>query len=60
MKAYLASLTVGFLIGLFYVLVRVKSPAPPLVALTGLLGMVAGESLAPHLGAGAAWLRRIF
>ena len=43
MKAYLLSFAVGLLVGLLYALVRVKSPAPPLVALVGLLGMVLGE-----------------
>lgn len=47
MKAYLASLTVGLGVGLLYALLKVKSPAPPLVALVGLLGMVAGEALLP-------------
>jgi XapX domain-containing protein len=40
MKAFLLSALVGFAVGLFYAAVRVKSPAPPLV---GLLGMVLGE-----------------
>ena len=47
MKAHTLSLLVGFGVGLLYSLLRVKSPAPPLVALTGLLGMVAGEGLIP-------------
>lgn len=33
---------------LYYVL-NVKSPAPPLVALVGLLGMVIGEQLLPFI-----------
>jgi XapX domain-containing protein len=45
MKAYLISLAVGVLVGLIYGLVRVKSPAPPTVALVGLFGMLAGEQL---------------
>ncbi len=44
MKAYLLSFLLGCAVGLFYAVCRVKSPAPPLVALTGLLGMVLAES----------------
>jgi XapX domain-containing protein len=32
-------------VGVLYGLIRVKSPAPPIVALLGLLGMVLGEQL---------------
>ena len=45
MKAYLISLAVGALVGVIYGLLRVKSPAPPTVALVGLFGMLAGEQL---------------
>jgi XapX domain-containing protein len=45
MKAYLISLAVGLLVGLIYGFLRVKSPAPPTVALVGLFGMLAGEQL---------------
>jgi XapX domain-containing protein len=45
MKAYLVSLAVGVLVGLIYGLLRVKSPAPPTIALMGLFGMLAGEQL---------------
>jgi XapX domain-containing protein len=34
---------VGLLVGVVYGVIRVKSPAPPIVALFGLLGMVLGE-----------------
>ena len=44
MKAYLLSFVLGSAVGLFYAVCRIKSPAPPLVALTGLLGMVLAES----------------
>jgi len=47
MKAYLLSFVVGSFVGLLYAAVRVKSPAPPLVALVGLLGMVLGEEAYP-------------
>jgi XapX domain-containing protein len=36
---------VGLGVGVLYGLIRVKSPAPPIVALLGLLGMVLGEQL---------------
>jgi XapX domain-containing protein len=45
MKAMFISFVVGLLVGIAYALLRVKSPAPPLVALVGLLGMVWGEQL---------------
>ena len=41
MKASLISFAVG--LGVIYGLIRVKSPAPPIIALLGLLGMVFGE-----------------
>ena len=49
MKMYLLSLAVGLLVGVLYYVLNVKSPAPPLVALVGLLGMVIGEQLLPLL-----------
>ncbi|MHC3469445.1 DUF1427 family protein [Streptomyces sp. 7R007] len=42
---YLKALLAGALVGVLYVVVRVKSPAPPPVALFGLLGMVLGQTL---------------
>jgi XapX domain-containing protein len=45
MKATLISFAVGLMVGAVYALLRVRSPAPPLVALAGLLGMVWGEQL---------------
>jgi XapX domain-containing protein len=45
MKAMLISFAVGLMVGAAYALLRVKSPAPPLVALAGLLGMVWGEQI---------------
>jgi XapX domain-containing protein len=44
---YLISLAAGFVVGLLYCLVRVQSPAPPLIALAGLLGIVLGEHTIP-------------
>jgi XapX domain-containing protein len=47
MKIYLISLGAGVLVGVIYSLLNVRSPAPPLVALIGLLGMLAGEQIIP-------------
>jgi XapX domain-containing protein len=44
---YLISLGAGLVVGLLYYLVRVQSPAPPLIALAGLLGIVIGERAIP-------------
>jgi XapX domain-containing protein len=43
MIGYLVSLLMGLAVGVAYGLVEVRSPAPPLIALVGLLGMVVGE-----------------
>ena len=45
MKVLFISFVVGLGVGVLYGLIRVKSPAPPIVALLGLLGMVLGEQL---------------
>ncbi len=45
MKIYLISLGAGLLVGVIYSLINVRSPAPPLVALVGLLGILAGEQI---------------
>lgn len=45
MKVLLISFGVGLFVGVLYGVIRVKSPAPPIVALLGLLGMVLGEQL---------------
>ncbi len=47
MKMYIFSLLAGVLVGLIYSLIQVRSPAPPLVALVGLLGILAGEQIIP-------------
>ena len=47
MKPYLISLAVGVLVGIIYALLNVRSPAPPVVALVGLLGILIGEQLVP-------------
>jgi XapX domain-containing protein len=45
MKALFLSFIVGLGVGAIYGLIRVKSPAPPIIALLGLLGMVVGEQV---------------
>jgi XapX domain-containing protein len=47
MKLYLFSLGAGVLVGVIYHLIGVRSPAPPLIALVGLLGILGGEQLVP-------------
>lgn len=56
MKLYLLSLGAGLLVGAIYALIGVRSPAPPVVALIGLLGMLAGEQIPPLLK--AVWQRQ--
>lgn len=56
MKVYLLSLGAGLLVGVIYSLLQVRSPAPPLIALVGLLGILMGEQILPlgkHLVRGA-------
>ncbi len=47
LKTYVIALAVGVLVGLIYGLLNVRSPAPPVVALVGLLGMLIGEQIMP-------------
>lgn len=47
MKPYLLSIGVGLLVGVLYSLLGVRSPAPPAIALLGLLGMLLGEQAVP-------------
>lgn len=46
-KPYLLSLGAGLLVGLVYALLGVRSPAPPVIALVGLLGILLGEQAVP-------------
>jgi XapX domain-containing protein len=62
MKIYLLSAGAGILVGVIYSLLNVRSPAPPLVALVGLLGILVGEQVVPigkqlmsGSGLAAAW-----
>jgi XapX domain-containing protein len=45
MKDLLLSFAVGAFVGVLYGVIKVKSPAPPIIALLGLLGMVIGEQV---------------
>jgi XapX domain-containing protein len=47
MKIYLVGLAMGLVVGIFYGLLHVRSPAPPIVALLGLLGILIGEQVPP-------------
>jgi XapX domain-containing protein len=47
MKLYLMSLFVGVLIGAIYGFINVRSPAPPVIALVGLAGILIGEQTVP-------------
>lgn len=47
MKIYIVSLAAGLLVGVIYGLINVRSPAPPVIALVGLLGILLGEQVVP-------------
>ena len=47
MKVYLVSFGAGLLVGVVYSLLSVRSPAPPVIALIGLLGILLGEQIIP-------------
>lgn len=47
MKPYIVSLALGLLVGVIYALFNVRSPAPPVIALVGLLGILLGEQIPP-------------
>ena len=62
MRPYLLSLGAGLLVGIVYSLLNVRSPAPPVVALVGLFGILVGEQVIPvtrhmleGLNPAAAW-----
>ena len=64
MKVYVLSLGVGLLVGAIYGLLNVRSPAPPVIALVGLLGILIGEQVVPFVkrvvsneAVSAAWVR---
>jgi XapX domain-containing protein len=47
MRPYLISLAAGILVGVIYGLLKVRSPAPPTIALIGLAGILFGEQAVP-------------
>lgn len=47
MKPYLLSMGAGLLVGVVYSLLNVRSPAPPAIALLGLMGILLGEQALP-------------
>lgn len=49
MESYLSSLAAGVLIGVVYSVIKVRSPAPPLIALIGLAGMLVGTQAIGHV-----------
>jgi XapX domain-containing protein len=49
LRIYLLSLGAGLLVGIVYSLLNVRSPAPPMVALVGLFGILIGEQIAKHM-----------
>jgi XapX domain-containing protein len=51
MTGVLVSFAAGLGVGILYWAVGVRSPAPPLIALAGLLGIVLGELAVPFLKA---------
>lgn len=66
MKLYVASLLAGLFVGVIYALIGVRSPAPPVIALIGLFGMLAGEQVPPLLRsmlrdvpAAQSWLHQV-
>ena len=55
MNTYVLSAAVGLLVGVIYGVLNVRSPAPPVIALVGLLGILAGEQIPPLV---RQWLQR--
>jgi XapX domain-containing protein len=47
MRVYVLSLAAGVLVGVIYGLLNIRSPAPPVVALVGLFGILLGEQIVP-------------
>ena len=46
---FLVSGAAGLLVGLVYGILSVKSPAPPVIALVGLLAILIGEQIPPFV-----------
>jgi XapX domain-containing protein len=49
MKVYLLSIGAGLIVGIVYSLMGVRSPAPPVIALVGLAGILLGEQMLPFV-----------
>jgi XapX domain-containing protein len=49
MRVYLLSLGASLLVGIIYSPPNVRSPAPPVVALVGLFGILIAEQIAKHI-----------
>ncbi|KQQ40158.1 hypothetical protein ASF61_05065 [Duganella sp. Leaf126] len=47
MRMYIISIATGLLVGVIYALLNVRSPAPPVIALLGLAGILIGEQIPP-------------
>ena len=47
MRVYLISFGAGHLVGIVYSLLGVRSPAPPIIGLVGLGGILIGEQILP-------------
>jgi XapX domain-containing protein len=47
MRMYVVAMATGVLVGMIYAVLEVRSPAPPVVALVGLLGILMGEQVVP-------------
>lgn len=47
LKTYAIALSMGILAGIIYSIIDVNSPAPPIIALLGLFGMLVGEQIVP-------------
>src|SRR5215510_6859702 len=46
-RMYVVALATGVLVGIIYALLDIRSPAPPVGALVGLLGILMGEQVTP-------------
>jgi len=66
MKLYLVCLVLGVLVGALYGALNVRCPAPPVVALIGLFGILVGEQIPPLIRhvlsktpASVAWIEQV-
>ena len=47
LNQYVIALCTGLLVGVIYAALNVRSPAPPVIALVGLFGILLGEQIVP-------------